>query len=53
MNFIVQKDKDMSQKEDRPTKRILKILLTLNTQRSIKQTLHQIECTSMYAQQCC
>ena len=51
--LVVDKDKDVPIKEDRSTKHNLKILLTLNTQRSNKQTLHQIECTSMYAQQCC
>ena len=31
----------MSDKEDRPTKRILKTLLTLHIQRSNKQTSHK------------
>ena len=39
-NLIVEKDKDIQEKENRPTKRILKTLLTLNTQRSNKQTSH-------------
>ena len=39
--LIVEKDKGMSEKEDRPTKHILKILHTLNTQRNNKQTSHQ------------
>ena len=40
-NLIVEKDKGMLETENRPTKRILKTLLTLNTQRSNKQTSHQ------------
>ena len=40
-NLIVEKDKDVPEKENRPTKRILKTLHTLNTQRSNKQTSHQ------------
>ena len=35
-NLIVEKDKGMSEKKNRPTKCILKTLLTLNTQRSNK-----------------
>jgi hypothetical protein len=39
-NLIVEKDKDVPDKEVRPTKRILKTLLTLNIQRSNNQTSH-------------
>ena len=39
--LIVDKGKGMLEKEDRPTKHILKILHTLNTQRNNKQTSHQ------------
>ena len=36
-NLIVEKDKDVSVKENQSTKRVLKTLLNLNTQRSNKQ----------------
>ena len=39
--LIIEKDKDVSLKKNRPTKRILKTLFTLNTQKSNKQTSHQ------------
>jgi hypothetical protein len=47
-NLIAENDKRLARKKDRPTKRILKILFTLNIQRNNKQTSHQIICTDMY-----
>jgi hypothetical protein len=47
-NLIAENDKGLLEKEDCPTKHILKILFTLNTQRNNKQTSHQIICTGMY-----
>jgi len=45
--LIVEKDKGMPEKEDRPTKHIFKTLLTINTQEAtskhhIKTKAHQI-----------
>jgi hypothetical protein len=39
--LIVEKDKCVTENENRPTKCILKTLLTHSTQRSNKQTSHQ------------
>jgi hypothetical protein len=46
--LISEKDKDIPEKEGQPTKCILKILLTLNTQRSNKRAAHKTICTSMH-----
>jgi len=50
-NFIVEKDKDVSQKEDWSTKRILKILLTQHIKEQqaniISKHMHQHVCTTM------
>jgi len=40
----------MPDKKDWPTKRILKILVIINRQKSNKQTSSEIICTRMYAQ---
>jgi hypothetical protein len=47
-NLIAENDEGLLEKEDRPTKCILKILFTLNTQKNNKQTSHQIICTDIY-----
>jgi hypothetical protein len=47
-NLIEENDKGLLEKKDCPTKWILKILFTLNTQRNNKQTSHQIICTDIY-----
>jgi hypothetical protein len=46
--ILLRKNKGVPEKEDRSIECILKILFTLNTQRSNKQTSHQIIYTSMY-----
>jgi hypothetical protein len=47
-NLISDKDEDIPEKNGRPTKCILKILLTLNTQMSNKRASHKTICTSMH-----
>jgi hypothetical protein len=40
MDLIIKKDRDKPEKDKRPTKRVLKILLAHNTKLSNKQTSH-------------